>query len=328
MADGINIPIDGDDTKIRGKLRRIKSESASAGRAFGQAQAQAARLGGPAGGALGRGVGGFQGGLAAGAIGLGATAVGLGLNALMDRDAGRIRVAQAAERRRQDESATARTVMDARDRIAAGGMQWQGAARRLISSGVGRNAVAANRATGERYGLSEEQILSTMEVSRESGVSTLDISQALATGYWNDPGKAAEDLRRFNGLSGALSATRRMSPGDADATIDRMLTDPRMRNVNAAGAAGNPVARAELDALTSGDTARVLRNQAADTLNPGPRLAAEAAAKAFETVTQLQAAAAAQSALGALLSEMGRVVGMGDGSAARALAEGAALNGN
>jgi hypothetical protein len=320
VADGVVIPLDVDDTRAKAKVQNLKREAAQAGKAYGQAGAQAARVGGAGGGLLARGLGGFNQGWQAGAVGLGLTAAGVGLNAFMARDAERVSLAKAREARAQERDAQARTVMERRDQLAAGGVSFLGAARRIVSRGIGQSEINAARSTGRRYGLSTEQQLESIEVSQTTGVSNLEIQQAIATGFWSSAEGAAKDIQRFNGLQNAIAATQSMTNEQASAAIDRTLTSRVGKNLARAGSAMNPVAEAQMAALTSGETADALSRQANDQLNPGARLAAEAAQKAMDTVNQLRAAADAQSTMAALLSEMGRVVGVSEGSASRQLA--------
>lgn len=325
MSDGIVIPIDGDDTRIRGKLKRVKKESAEAGRAFGSAQSQAARVGGPAGGAIGRAIGGFQQGSGAGVLGLGLAGAGALLSSFLQRDGERMTMARDREARSQARAADARSVMKAKDDLAAGGLNFLGAARRIISSGADKNRVQGAISGGKRAGLGAAESLASMEASDATGVSMQDIQTGIATGQMGtDPMAVAQNIQKYNGLHNALAATLNVSTEEAGAMVSRTLTDVRSGKLARAGSALSPVEQAQLDALMGGETARVLEGQAKDTLNPGARLAAEASQRAMNTMNQLQAAAAEQSALGALLAEMGRVVGLSDGSATRQLAVGAA----
>lgn len=325
MSDGINIPIDGDDSKIRFKLARIKREAADAGRSFGSASSQVGRVGGPAGGAVGRAIGGFQQGSGAGVLGLGLTAFGIGVNTFLQRDSERMTLARDREARAQGRAADARSVMKAKDDLAAGGLNFLGAARRIISSGADKNRVASAINGGKRAGLGIAESLASMEASDVTGVSMQDIQTGIATGQMGtDPLQVAQTIQKFSGLHNALAATLNVSTEEAGSMVSRTLTDVRSGKLARAGAALSPVEQAQLDALMGGDTARVLEKQAKDTLNPGAKLAADAAQKAMDTVNQLQAAAASQSSLGAILAEMGRVIGMSEGSATRQLAVGAA----
>jgi hypothetical protein len=325
MSDGIVIPLDVDDTKAKGKVARLKKDAKDAGKAYGQAGSQMARMGGPAGGALGRSIGGFQQGGMAGAIGLGMAGGGMLLSAFLQRDGERMTMAKDREARIQARAADARSVMKSKDDLAAGGLNFLGAARRIISSGTDKNRVASAISGGTRAGLGAAESLASMEASDQTGVSLQDIQTGIATGQMGtDPIKVAQNIQKFNGLHNALAATMNVSPEAAGNMISRTLTDVRSGNLARAGAAMTPVEQAQLDALMGGDTYRVLEGRAKDTLNPGAKLAAEAAQKMMDSVNQLRAAADAQSTVGALLAEMGRVVGLSDGSAARQLAVGAA----
>ena len=323
MADGVVIPLDVDDTRAKAKVRGLKRDAEQAGRAYGKASTQAGRVGGPAGGVLARGLGGFEQGALAGTIGLGLTGTGVAMNAFLARDAERVSMAKAREVRAQERDGQARTVMERRDQLAAGGINFLGAARRIISRGTSQSDIGAAMKTGARYGLSTSQVMDAIDVSQTTGVRELDLNQAIATGFWDSAASAAADIQKYNGLQNALAATQHMSSDEASAAIDRTLTDKRSRSLSRAGSAMNPVAEAQLGALMSGDTADALGRQARDQLNPGAKLAAEAAQRTMDSVNQLRAAADAQSTVAALLSEMGRIVGLSEGSAARQLAVGA-----
>jgi hypothetical protein len=324
MSDGVVIPLDVDDTRAKGKIAKLKADAASAGKAYGQAGAQMARVGGPAGGALGRSIGGFQQGVGAGALGLGMAGGGMLLSAFLQRDGERMTMAKDREARIQARASDARSVMKSKDDLAAGGLNFLGAARRIISSGTDKNRVAGAIRGGKSVGMSAADSLASMEAADATGVSMQDIQTGIATGQMGtDPMAVAQNIQKNNGLHNALAATMNISPDAAGDMISRTLTDARSGRLARAGGAMSPVEQAQLDALMGGDTARVLENQAKDTLNPGAKLAADAAQKAMDTVNQLSAAAASQSALGGILAEMGRVIGLSDGSASRQLAVGA-----
>jgi hypothetical protein len=325
MSDGIVIPLDVDDTKAKGKIARLKNDAAQAGKAYGQAGSQMARMGGPAGGALGRSIGGFQQGAGAGVLGLGLAGGGALLSAFLQRDGERMTMAKDREARIQARAADARSVMKSKDDLAAGGLNFLGAARRIISSGADKNRVRGAISGGKRAGLGAAESLASMEASDATGVSMQDIQTGIATGQMGtDPMAVAQNIQKYNGLHNALAATAGVSVDEAGSMINRTLTDARSGNLSRAGSAMTPVELAQLDALLEkGDTARVLERQAKDTLNPGAKLAADAAQKMMDSVAQLRAAADAQSTVGALLAEMGRVVGLSDGAATRQLEVGA-----
>jgi len=326
VGEGINIPLDGDDTQIRAKLKRVKAEAAQAGKAFGNASSQAARVGGAGGGMLARGIGGFQQGGAAGAIGLGLTAAGVALNAFLARDAERVSMAKAREVRSQERDAQARTVMERRDALAAGGKSFMGAARRMIARDSDPGLMRSRVEMGAKYGMSMSETLMAYDEALASGgsVTTGNIAVGMATGLIGDtPAAVAANIRKFNGVQNAIAAVANMSQDEAASAISNVENNPRAANIARAGAAMNPVEEAQMAALMSGETASVLGRQASDQLNPGARLASQAAQKAMDTVNQLRAAAEAQSTMAALLAEMGRVVGVSEGSAGRQLAAGA-----
>jgi hypothetical protein len=324
MPDGIVIPLDVDDTKAKGKVARLKADASAAGKAYGNASSQAARVGGAAGGALGRSIGGFQQGAGAGVLGLGLAGGGALLSAFLQRDGERMTMAKDREARIQARAADARSVMKSKDDLAAGGLNFLGAARRIISSGTDKNRVSTAIRGGKSMGMGAAESLASMEASDATGVSMQDIQTGIATGQMGtDPMDVAQNIQKYNGLHNAIAASANVSADEAGKMVSRTLTDARSGKLARAGGAMAPVEQAQLDALMSGDTARVMENQAKDTLNPGAKLAAAAAQKAMDTVSQLQAAAASQSALGAILAEMGRVVGLSDGAATRQLEVGA-----
>lgn len=324
MSDGIVIPIDGDDTKIRGKLARVKREAAGAGRAFGQAGAQAARVGGPAGGALGRGVGGFSQGMGAGFLGLGLAGGGMLLSSFLQRDGERQTMAREREARNQSRAADARSVMKAKDDLAAGGINFLGAARRIISRGEDPGLLRHKIGVGKNYGLSMAESLSAVDFAQTNGADSGAVMLGMATGVLGStPAEVGANIQKFNGVQNAVAALGNMSLDQAGAVIDRVHNDPRSKNIARAGSAMTPVEQAQMDALMGGDTARVLEGQARDTLDPGRKLMLDASQKAMDTMNQLRAAAESQSGLAAVLAEMGRVVGLSDGSSARKLAVGA-----
>jgi hypothetical protein len=324
MSDGVMIPLDVDDTRAQRKVQKLKKDAREAGKGFGQAQAQAARLGGPAGGALGRSVGGFQQGTGAGLVGLGLTAVGMGLNAFLQRDAERVNLAREREQRTQAADARARTVLERREASAAGGMQFMDLGRRLIAKGVDRNAIASTIRSGRAFGLNAKDSLMAAEVSEKTGVSYFELQKGMATGLLGgDASSVAATMQKFGGLTNALMATQGVGRDEALQMQGRILSDPRGKNLASAGSAMTPVEQRMLDDLMGGETARVMTAKANDELTPGARPAAEAGRAAMDTMNQLRAAADAQGTIAARLAEMGRVVGLSEGSAARKLANGA-----
>jgi hypothetical protein len=313
MSDGVVIPLDVDDTKARSKVARLKKDAAGAGRAFGQAGAQAARVGGAAGGALGRSIGGFSQGMG-----------GMLLSSFLQRDGERQTMAREREARNQGRAADARSVMKSKDDLAAGGLNFLGAARRIVSRGDDAGLLNAKVGVGKSYGLTMAESLSAVDYAKVNNMDSGSIMAGMSTGMvGSSPAEVGENIRKFNGLQNAVAALGNMTNEEAGAAIGRMHSDPRSAKLARAGAAMTPVEQAQLDALMSGDTARVLENQARDTLDPGRRLMLEASQKMMDSVNLQRAAADAQSGVAALLAEAGRVVGLSDGSAARQLAVGA-----
>jgi hypothetical protein len=325
MSEGIVIPIDGDTSKIDGKLRKVKKDSAAAGKAFGQAGSQAARFGGAGGGAMGRALGGFQQGGAAGVLGLGLTGAGVALNAFLQRDAERVAAAKAAVVRGQERDARAREASDRMDQLKAGGLAYAQRISRMAFLGGSTNTLKGYTSMAGDYGLTPEQGLDIYDAANENqGVDPNDIALGMATGVLGGSAKdVAQNIQKFNGLRNAIAANANMTTDQADAALESFRENPLALAAANANRAMNPVENAKIEALVSGETTRVLNAQAADMLNPGARLAAEASRKSMETVAQMQAAADSQSTVAALLAEMGRVIGMSEGSASRQLGVGA-----
>jgi hypothetical protein len=302
----------------------VKKEAADAGRSFGNAASQASRIGGPAGGALGRSIGGFSQGFGAGALGLGLAGGGMLLNAFLQRDAERVSRAKDSEARSQARAGVAQTAMERADQRAAGGMQFMGAARRIISRGTDSNAVRQSLKGGSKYGLNTGESLTAMDAAQRLGVSELDVQMGMATGLVGDNAEeVANNIQKFNGLNNAVQALQGMTARAANDAIDRTLTDRRSGALSQAGAAMNPVMESQLQDLFSGKTADAMQRQAWKEMNPLADLSSKAAMEAQKTVEQLRAAADAQGTIAALLAEMGRVVGLSEGSASRQFAEGA-----
>ncbi len=320
MSEGVTIPLDVDDTRARGKVARLKRDAADAGREYGRAGSQAARIGGVAGGALGRSLGGFAQGGAAGLIGLGATAAGLGLNAFLQRNTERITEAVARETRQQGREAIQRTVMDRNDARAAGGVKFASVARRIVSGGYDRGTVRNALATGTDYGLTTTESLDTLELSKRTGVDQHDVQVGLASGRLGDsPEEVAKNIRKFNGLHNAVMAIQNVNSAEATEMIQKTTEVGRGQNIARATSGMNPVSESQLADLMSGKTADAVARQAKDELNPAAKLMEQASQVLMDNVRNLQAAANAESTLAGILKEMGRVVGLSEGSASRAL---------
>lgn len=324
MGDGITIPLDVDDTKARAKVGRLKRDAADAGREYGKAGRQAARAAGPAGRTFGRAVGGFENGVGAGLVGLGLAAAGVGINAFLARDAERVTAAKEREQRVQGREAMARTVIEKTDQRAAGGANFIEAARRMISRGASNSDIQAGFKTGKSMGITTSEALDAMDVSSETGVSEKDIMIGMSTGiFGNDASHIADTIIKNNGLRNAIAAKKGITSEQAFGVISNALNPDNAVNVNRAATAQNPVMESQLSDLFSGKTANVLEQGARDEMDPATALMIKAAKAADDTVRQLRAAADAQGVIAATLSEMGRVIGLSEGSAQRALIKGA-----
>lgn len=321
MSDGLVIPIDGDDTRIRGKLARVKKEAAEAAKKWREGVGTAARVGGPAGGVIGRAFGGFGQSSAMGYAGLSLTAAGLGLNSFLQRDAERVNAARSREQAVQGRDAQARTVLDRREASAADGMSFVQSLRAASFRGGSLNTIRGYTKMANEFGLTTTQGLEIYDAASQfQGVNPEDIAKGLITGVMGTSAKdVAGQIQKFGGLTNALAATQNMTTAQAQSSLDNLVGNPLAIAAAEASGAMNPALDRQLQDLISGETARVMRGKANDELNPAARLAQEASQKVMDTVNQLTAAANAQSSVAALLSEIGRVIGLSEGSASRAV---------
>jgi hypothetical protein len=325
MSDGVIIPLDVDDTRARTKVARLKKEAGQAGRAYGQAGAQAARVGGAAGGALGRGIGGFSQGMGAGFLGLGLAGGGMLLSSFLQRDGERQTMAREREGRSHARAADARTVIERKDAQAVGGLSFGQRISRMAFRGGGESTLKGYASMARSYGLTTSQGLDIYDAANEfQGINPEDIALGMATGVLGgSANQVAGAIQKFNGLQNAIAATQNITGDQAAGALEAFKGNPLALAVANANIQGNPVEDAQIAALLSGETEAALARQTRDTLNPGARLALEASRKVMESVNLLRAAAEAESGVAALLAEMGRVVGLSDGSATRKLAVGA-----
>lgn len=326
MSDGVVIPLDVDDSKAKSKVARLKRDAGQAGQAYGNAASQAARVGGAAGGALGRSIGGFQQGVGAGVLGLGLAGSGMLLNAFLQRDGERQSMARDRESRSHARAADARTVVERKDALAVGGMSFGQRISRMAFRGGSTETLKGYTSMARSYGLTSSQGLDIYDAANDfQGVNPEDIAMGLATGVLGGSAKdVAGAIQKFNGLQNAVAANGNITGDQAAGALESFKTNALALAVANANIQGNPVEDAQIGALISGETEAALARQTRDTLNPGAKLAADAARKAMESVDLLRASADAQSGLAALLAEMGRVIGLSSGSATRELAVGAA----
>ena len=316
MSD-TTISFDADTAKAEAKLKALKRSAERTGQSFGAAQAGAlaGRFGGPAGGVASRFLGG-------GALGMGMAAAGFGVNAFLAADERRVQMAREAAARQSSRDATARSVLEKTDARAAGGVSQAGSAMRMIALGTDKSRRKTALATGSKYGLTTEQTYAAMEAARRSGVSELDIM--LGVGLAGDtPEQVAQNILANNGLQNAIASSMQLTGDEASAALDRRLTDPRARNVARATSGRNVVAESQMDDLTSGRTADAIKRDVWAEMNPAAVAMGEASVKAQETLSALQAAASAQGLVAGALAEVGRLLGISQGSASRQLAEGA-----
>jgi hypothetical protein len=325
MSDGIVIPLDVDDSKAKGKIARLKKDAGDAGRAYGQAGSNMARMGGPAGGIMSRGLGGFASGTASGLAGLTATAVGIGLNALMARDSERVAAAREREVRAQARESIARNAMERTDQMKAGGASFLQTIRSAGFRGVGVETLKGYTSMANDWGLSSEQGVGIWEAANDNkGVDPNDIAKGLAAGVLgNDPKAVAASIMKFNGLNNAIAAAENISPEQAGAAVEAMRSNPLSIAAGEIGNAMNPVQNAQIDAAINGDAGASLRRQAKDILNPAQKMMVEAATSAFNVVKQLQAAAADQGDVARRILETANFFALGEGSANQQLIKGA-----
>lgn len=326
MADGVVIPLDVDDIKARTKVAKLKRDAADAGREYGRAGSQAARLGGPGGGILGRALGGFNQSGTAGGVGLSLAALGLGVNAYLARDRERMEMAVLRETRQQGKEAIQRTVMERSDARSSHGTSFAGAARRMVSRGRSYFDISDMMTEGSGYGLTTAETLSVMDEAEPRGNSRA-IMLGMATGLIGDtPSEVAGNIRKFNGLNNAIAAMNNMSTEEASESVDRAVTTREAKNIARGTAGMNPVSESQFFDLISGRTGDAIARTAADELDPGAKLMAEAAHAADDVTRQLLAAAEKQGAFAVLLTEASHALGLGEGSARQKLGRNASAS--
>ena len=312
-----------DDSAAQAKVQKLKRDAQQAGRAFGNASSQAARIGGAAGGALGRGLGGFQQGMGAGALGLGLTIGGAAVNGFLARDAARVELSKSRMGRIQEVEADARQAIKQRDSTAlTGGQAFAGKLRKLIAGGAQDSTLRMAQKNASEWGLSSDMGLDILSAAQDThGTNPSDIAQLMATGSYGSAGEAAAAIKKSGSARNAWALEAQLTPEQADYSLERMRADPRMKNLGNFDSAANELQNHMMYLALSGESARVARAAAGDQMRPEVKLMVEAAQRASDTVRQLTAAAESQSTLAALLAEMGRVVGLSAGGAARQLTD-------
>jgi hypothetical protein len=318
MADMV-ISVDGDTSAVDRKLEKTKQKAQQAGKAFGQAQSQASRVGGAGGGAVGRAIGGFQQGMGAGFLGLGLAAGGAVIAGAMQRDREGVDAARAQVQTLQSQRARERQAQTSNERLAAGGARYSGVMRRAGFRGDTQGTLKGYTDMATSWGLTTGQGLDIYEASNETkGVDPNDIAKGLASGVLGDnAAQVAQAIKKSGGLVNAVAKSQKISKKQAEYGLEQMRGNNLSLEAGNIDIAGNSVAESQLKSAISGESSRVLRQDANETLNPLIKLNADAARAALDTMEQLTAAAKAQGTMAALLQEAGRVIGMGEGSESR-----------
>ena len=329
--------------KMRGELDGLKRSADSAGKSIAHTGQALGRVGGAAGGILGRATGGFGQGLGAGAVGVAAAGVGLGVTMLQ---ASSERAMDAARSRTQWRHQAEALQEQAREQVRqrqAGGKSYIQTMRRMLNVGMSMDSIRSGLEQATSYGLTSEEGLAAMEAAKDyqaprpvgmtpkdasvaDKASRGDIMLAMSTGLWSDANSAAEAVRANNGVANAVDAAKGtprpegVTAAEADDTVyftNKYHKD--LRQINRANVAENRVSASQIEDLVSGRTATVLEQNAAEQMDPLAKLVGAAGREAMRVMETLQAAAKAQGAMVGVLTEMGRVVGMGNGSASRAV---------
>ena len=162
--------------------------------------------------------------------------------------------------------------------------------------------------------MSDEQLAGFLRKRRQD-----EVMLAMGTGVFKDAASAAEAVLANNGVANAVAAATGSTYGEAWARIDRSRDNPAFQQIRRAAVAENRVAESQIEDLVAGRTASVKEQNAAEQMDPLAKLAGAAGREAQKTMEILQAAAKSQGTLAGVLAEMGRVVGMGNGSANRAV---------
>lgn len=322
MSSGISIPIDGDDTRIRGKLARIKRDAASAGQSFSRAARAGGAMGGPVGGVFTRGLGGFAGGMGWGMAGAASLAAGAGVRAFMAWDDRNVSRARASFARDQEQATIAKTVVERVQQRNASGASFGAMARRaIVQSGRPEDSLSM-QASGREFGLTGSQVLSAYNAAGATKVPVQDILYGMSSGMIGESGdEVAENIRKFGGdADSAIGAAAGHGAYTARENMKVLLNSPVGKNILNAASAGVDVDAASYDALRNGDTAAARRASAKDEMDPAAKLNAENLAKWDAVQGSLLAASAAQSSFAAFLKDLMGIMG-GEGSERRKLSE-------
>lgn len=318
MSSGFSIPIDGDDTRIRGKLARIKRDAAQAGQSFSRAARAGGAMGGPVGGVFTRGLGGFAGGMGWGMAGAASLAAGAGVRAFMAWDDRNVNRARASFARDQEQATVAKTVIERIQRRDAGGASFNALARRSIVQSGRAVDPGSMRVQGRQYGLTGSQVLSAHNAAWTTKVPVDDILYGMASSIIGDSGDAvAENIMNFGGdVNAAIGASAGHGALSASQNMKVLLSDEYGStgwNILTSGSAKGEVDEAAYAAFLAGRTAAAGRAMADDEMNPAAKLNAANDARWEAARGSLLAAAAAQSTFAAFLKDVMAIMG-GEGS--------------
>ena len=338
--------------KMRGELDGLKRSADSAGKSIAHTGQALGRVGGAAGGVLGRATGGFSQGLGAGAGGVAAAGVGLAVTMLQASSERAMEAARSRTQWRQQAEAMQEQAREQVRQRQAGGASYIDVMRRLIGGGMSMDDVRGGLKQATAYGLTSEEGLAAIEAAQQipqavdqktrdtyqldpNGPQMSDeqlaafqrkrrqdeVMLAMGTGVFKDASSAAAAVLANNGVANAVAAETGSTYDEAWARIDRSRDNPAFQQIRRAAVAENRVAESQVEDLVTGRTAAVKEQNAAEQMDPLAKLAGAAGREAQRTMEILQAAAKSQGTLAGVLAEMGRVVGMGNGSAARAVTD-------
>lgn len=316
--------------KMRGELDGLKRSADSAGKSIAQAGQAVGRVGGAAGGLVGRVAGGFGQGLGAGAVGVAAAGVGLGVTMLQASSERAMEAARSRTQWRQQAEAMQEQAREQVRQRQAGGASYIDVMRRLIGGGMSMGDVRGGLKQATAYGLTSEEGLAAIEAAQQIPQAADkeqrkrrqdEVMLAMGTGVFKDASSAAAAVLANNGVANAVAAETGSTYDEAWARIDRSRDNPAFQQIRRAAVAENRVAESQVEDLVTGRTAAVKEQNAAEQMDPLAKLAGAAGREAQRTMEILQAAAKSQGTLAGVLAEMGRVVGMGNGSAARAVTD-------
>jgi hypothetical protein len=307
MADTV-ITFDANTKQAEAKLKSLKRQADQTGKTFGAAQAGAiaGRMGGPGGALAARFIGG-------GPIGAGMAVAGMGLSSILAADARRVDAAKAREEGRLRMDQARADGAKGRQSLNAGALSSQSVVRRLTTRGMAGLEYQPDE-LARRRGISAFTAAEALVVGQDTGVSADQIAWLMSTGEFDSPAEAASAIKSGNGIVGALSLKRGISPDEANAQLDATMT-PEAQAVGRAASSDVGLFNQQLGALRGGAAATALQSQVSQTLNP-EQASLDAARQEIErNITVLLAAAEAQGKLAATFQILGRAIGLGAGSA-------------